>query len=172
METLAESWFVVQTQPSRERWAAENVARAGAIYYLPEVAEVFRVVIGGLRQRVFRTKPLFPRYLFVQTPHNQWHFLLHTFGVSGVVMGANNTPGTISNKVLSSLKNLERDGLVLLPKPSKFVPNQSVRVAKGIYSGYVGLVQGNSSEECVQVLFDYMGRKVSFLVNETMLEAV
>jgi transcription antitermination factor NusG len=165
-------WFLVRTQSRRERWAAENVARAGATYYLPEVMETVRIVKRGVRSREFRTRPLFPCYLFVQTPNQQWHFLLRTFGVIAMVLGSNGGPGWIYDSELMALRAREENGVVKLPPASsKFSVKQPVRVMQGAYAGFVGLVQGNSATERVQILLDYMGRKVPFLVNEGALEA-
>lgn len=171
MVELSGNWFLVRTQSCRERWAAENVARAGASYYLPETIETVRIVVRGRRKREFRPRPLFPCYLFVQTLNQQWHFLLRTFGVVGLVPGSNGSPGIISGAELNKLKAYEQDGIVRLPPPNKFTIRQPVRVTQGAFSGFVGLVQGNSAAERVHILLDYMGRKVPFLVDEGALEA-
>lgn len=165
-----ESWFVCRTQPYRELWAAENVARQNGIYYLPKILESVRIVVRGVRKKEFRTRPLFPCYLFVKAQEGQWRFLLNTFGISAVVMHAEQ-PGLLPGHVVDRLKAREKDGLVVLPAANKFDSEQPVRLIKGAFSGHVGIVQGNSASERVRVLLDLLGRKTSFLVAESSLEA-
>jgi transcription antitermination factor NusG len=167
---LADS-FVIRTQQHREMWAAENVVRKGYAYYLPRVLETVRITAGGVRRKEFQVRPLFPAYLFVQATSGQWHELLHTFGVVGVVPGAGGAPAIIRAATLARIQALEQDGVVVLPKELEgYQANQTVRVIRGAYAGYTGLVQGMASNHRVQMLIDYMGRKVPFLVREADLE--
>jgi transcription antitermination factor NusG len=171
-EGILSDWFVVRTQPRRERWAAENVARAGYTYYLPEIMETIRSHCGGVRRREFQVKPLFPSYLFAQAEHGQWHELLRTFGVVALVQGAGGAPGMLRASAMATIRAWENNGVVELPTSATgFQPNQRVTITSGAYAGFTGLVQGNSASERIQVLLDYMGRKVPFLVREAHLEA-
>jgi transcription antitermination factor NusG len=168
---LADS-FVIRTQQRREMWAAENVARLGRTYYLPTVLETKRVTSHGVRRKEYQVKPLFPAYLFVQADEGQWHELLRAFGVAGVIPGANGQPAIIKAAALARIRALEQNGVVVLPKEilPGFQPNQSVRVMRGAYSGFTGLVQGMASKQRAMVLIDYMGGKVKFMVREDDLE--
>ena len=170
LDAASEKWFVVRTQPYRERWAAENVARAGALFYLPEVLETVRIIVRGVRKREFRRRPLFPCYLFVKTG-GQWHFLLTAFGVSAIIPGPNGQPGTVSDQAIQSLRERENNGVVVLPRRSTFMAGQPVRLMKGAFSGYVGIYQGQSGSDRSRILMDLIGRKVSTLVSESSLEA-
>lgn len=170
----SDDWFVARIQTRRERWAAENIARAGAFYYSPEIIVSFRVQRFGHRIREYRTEYLFPGYMFVRHPDQQWHFLLsmRVLGVLGIIQGANGKPGRIPNQEIERLKKSELDGKVQLPAATnKFGVNQLVRINRGAYAGFTGLVQGNHSRERVQVLLDFMNRKVSHMFGETVLEA-
>lgn len=165
--------FVVRTQQHRERWAAENIARAGYLFYLPEVMETVRLMRGGVRRREFQVKPLFPSYIFASAESGQWHGLLRAFGVVGLVPGSGGYPATIKAAALAAISGLEENGVIRLPViQSGFQPNIPVRITSGAYAGYTGLVQGNSAGERINILLDYMGRKVPFLVRETALELV
>lgn len=168
--TVNDHWFIVRTQSHRERWAAENVARAGALYYLPEILETVRIVVRGVRKREFRRRPLFPCYLFVKT-EGQWHFLLTAFGVAAVITGTNGSPGTIPGRIISDLRDREENGLVRLPTRSRFKAGDPVRITKGSFSGYVGIYQGASATDRVRVLLDFLSRKTSTIVAENTLEA-
>jgi transcription antitermination factor NusG len=76
------------------------------------------------------------------------------------------------NSAILSLQAREENGIVTLPPAQElgFRPNQSVSVRRGAYSGYKGLVQGTMPNDRVQILIDYMGRKVPFLVLASDLE--
>lgn len=165
----SDSWLVVRTQTNRERYAADNIVRAGATPYLPEIIETVRKVVRGVRKREFRRRPLFPGYLFVQYL-GQWHFLKTTYGVIGLIPGTDGAPATIPGFTIARIRAREGvNGAVDLP-PARFTPNQRIRVSSGIFSGYygayVGLTREASAAERVKVLLDYMGRKVNFLLEE------
>lgn len=164
--------FVARTQPYRERWAAENCLRAGYSFYLPETIETVRIVKRGRQRREFRTKPLFPCYLFVSAVSGQWHSLLRTFGIVALVPGSGGNPAIMRASELARIKAFEgADGMIALPRKG-LRHGDTARITSGAYAGYTGLVQGLSPNERIQMLLDYMGRKVPFLVRECDLELV
>ena len=157
------NWVVARTKPNRERWAAENVARQGYEFYLPTVMV--------LRKRLAQMQPLFANYLFVHTA--QWHFLLSTFGISGVVVFGE-SPATVSQQTIDEIKSREINGCVSLPAPvvsERFKIGTQVRVKGGMFSGYVGVYEGANPKQREQVLLDFLGRKTSVLFSPEMLEA-
>lgn len=170
MSASVSSWYVVQTQRRRERWAAENILRSGGECYLPETIEVVRTVSKGVTTRHFVARPLFPAYLFAQTPSDSWQRLLRTFGVVDVLLGAGGRPKTIDVETIQRLRAAEVDGKVVLPS-RKFQRGQAVLVKEGAYAGYQGLVNGYSGSDRVRLLIDYMERRVPFLVEESKLDA-
>jgi transcriptional antiterminator RfaH len=156
-------WVVARTKPNRERWAAENVARQGREFYLPTVMVV--------RKRLAQTQPLFANYLFVLT--DQWHFLLSTFGISGVVTFGE-SPATVSHQIIEAIKAREVNGCVTLPAPvtsERFKIGTQVRVKGGMFSGCIGVYEGANPKQREQVLLDFLGRKTSVLFAPEMLEA-
>ncbi len=170
-DTANQSWFVVRTQPLRERWAAENCHRQGAETYLPQIEETARVISKGRMITTMRPKPLFPGYLFVRTIGYQWRFLLGTFGVIDLIAHSTG-PVRLKNSVINNLKKREHDGCVQLPKPvTRFQPEDAVRPNEGAFEGITGLVEGYVSTKRVQVLLDFLGRKVPVLFAEEQLDA-
>lgn len=166
-----EDWLVARTQSRRELWAAENVFRLGAEFYLPKTLEAERFLQGGVRRREFRVRPLFPTYLFVRPAYGQWHALLNAFGVVGLVLGAGGNPSKIRDSILATVRAFEgSDGVVELP--SALAANQKARITRGAYTGFCGIVQNTPVSERVQILLDFMGGKVKFLVPLSHLEAV
>lgn len=169
-DTNFSDWFVVRTQTNRERFAAENVHRVGEYQvYFPKVVERKRAILGGRRRLVFTTVPIFPGYIFARSPYGQWHALLNAFGVTGIISGSGGAPGVLRNSAILALQASEENGVIVLPKEQTTVrvrPGQNVRVESGAYSGFAGIVQGMASGQRIQILIDYMGRKVPFLVRE------
>lgn len=166
-----DDWLAARTQSRRESWAAENVARLGAEFYFPKTLEAERFLQGGVRRREFRVRPLFPTYLFVRPAYGQWHALLNAFGVVGLVLGAGGHPATIRESTIVAIRRLEgTDGIVTLPKEGIHL-NQPVRITKGAYTGFNGIVSSTPAKERCQVLLDFMGGKVKFLVPLSSLEA-
>lgn len=155
-------WIVARTQPKREAWAAENVAKQGYEYYLPRVA---RAPSRKERKRTgeLSSEPLFPRYLFVRTA-GQWRWLTGTFGISSVVV-IGTSPAVINDAVIARLRSIEDpDGLVCLPERVKLRPGQAVDLTGGILAGQKGIYQGDAPHDRVKVLLDYLGRKTTVLV--------
>jgi transcriptional antiterminator RfaH len=170
---LSDGWLVARTIAKRERWAAENVVRLGAEYYLPKIMEVERFVQGGVRRREFRTHPLFPAYLFVRPRDGQWHALLDAFGIVGLIPGAGGYPATIKNTALNAIRALEHNGMVELPDAvAPFAVGTTARITRGAYTGFTGMVQGMQAKYRIQLLLDFMGGQVKFLVPLTDVEAV
>jgi transcription antitermination factor NusG len=170
-DTELSDCYIARTQPYRERWAAENCLREGHGFYLPEVTETVRILRRGKRVREFRNKPLFPGYLFVSAESGRWHGLMRTFGVIGLILTTGGHPAIIRVRELQRIKAFEgEDGRVHLPKGLRH--GDTALITAGAYAGFNGLVQGLAANERIQVLLDYMGRKVPFLVRESDLELV
>lgn len=164
-------WFVARTQSNRERWAAENVQRQGHTPYLPIILETHHQKVGHDRIKLFRGRPLFPGYLFVQTIAEQWHFLTGTFGISGVVPGTASRPATVSDSIIQGLRAREVGGVVQLPPRISFGVGTQVRVTAGAFKDRIGVVDGMPDAARRKVLLDFLGRKTSILVAESVLEA-
>ena len=60
-------WYVVHTQPNRENRAAMNLRRQGFSAYLP----IFQRTRRHARRTETVSRPLFPRYMFVEFDRNR-----------------------------------------------------------------------------------------------------
>jgi transcriptional antiterminator RfaH len=155
-------WVVAQSQPNREQWACENIARLGHQTYFPRISKI--TLVRG--QRIAGSSPLFPRYLFVGSPGGQWRFLLGTWGVAGVVL-VGSGPAFVSDQIIADLRNREQDGLVILPQ---FRPGQELRVKDGPFKNERAIYQGSSPKEREEVLLNFLGRKTKVLIARELLE--
>lgn len=160
-----QSWIVARTKSSRESWAAENVANQGYEFYFPRILTY--------RKNVARAEPLFPCYIFIKTD-GSWRVLLSTFGISSIVVFGN-SPATVSQQVIDNFKARQVDGCVTLPQieeySERFARNELVRVKGGIFSGYVGIYEGQDPKQRERVLLDFLGRKTSVLLAPELVEA-
>jgi transcriptional antiterminator RfaH len=161
-------WVVCQTEPNRERWAAENVVNQGRECYLPKIE-----ILKGAARLI---RPLFSRYLFVRVINDQWRFLTGTRVVTGIVAVTNNgMPGTIANQYIDELKAREdSNGLVRLPTAAEegFSPGQSVRVRAGLMEGRTGIYEGMDAKGREMVLMSILGQRTVILFAHNDLEKV
>lgn len=162
-------WIVAQTQAQREAWAAENVIRQGYRCYFPRYLEV--TVRHG--QKIERVRPLFPRYLFVQT-RGQWHFLTGTFGVSQVVMvGAR--AAIIPDRFIAQLQAREgTDGLIILPNEGgqqarEYREGDEVQIDDPLLGAHTGIFACREPHDRVRVLLDYLGRSTPVVISASSL---
>lgn len=153
-------WIVVTTEPKKEQFVGDNIARQKHEYYLP------RFVEDG------KPKLLFPRYIFCRV-EGSWRFLTGTFGVISVI-SFGERPGIISDDVVEAIRSQEGpDGYVVLPQnpntPS-LKRGQRIRLRNGPYLGYIGLYDGQTSKDRERVLLELLGRKIVVRVNRDDIE--
>lgn len=118
-------WTVVHTHPSREKWASENLTRAGYETYLP----LYATLAGKPRHPVER--PLFPGYLFLGLEAGQgWVAAWHTPGVHRLCMSG----GRPSIAPTGAVQDLQAgdDARRRLPSPdATWPPGTPCRIANG-----------------------------------------
>jgi len=157
--SLPKRWIVARTKTMRERWAEENLQRLGFQTYLPVVLE--RCTRHG--RRIACIQPLFPSYCFVACA-GQWRIILSCFGVVGLILRGSE-PDSIPKRAIEELRAREQDGIVELPKPPPTIEvGTAVTVSKGPFKGHAGLVSGLKPHQRIEVLLDFMSRRVSTLI--------
>lgn len=80
----APRWYVVQSCPHKEFYAATNLRNQAFRTFIPRISKTVR----HSRRTKTVLAPLFPRYLFVSQDfsRDRWRSVLGTFGVSCLVM--------------------------------------------------------------------------------------
>ena len=153
-------WFVARTKPRQESWAAENVARQGAEYYLP---------------RLSVKECLFPGYLFVRTRDKQWRFLNSTYGLLHVVM-LGDSPARLSVQDVMRIRELEgEDGMVILPSAKDEPALQAgdkLKVLEGPFKDLHGICSEMSARDRVRVLLSLFGRMTPVYVELSQVRKV
>ena len=155
---MTNAWFVVQTNPQREAFAAEHLAEHEP--YFPQ----FKAPTG-------RIKPLFPSYIFVvATPY--WSEIKNTVGVRTILMRGE-APAKLSDEVIASWRSQELGGLVQLPEPPRFRPGERLSVLRGTLKYRVVIHTGMSAKDREMVLIDMLGSmvKISIATDDLVSEA-
>lgn len=107
------SWLVVYTKPNCEKKATRWLCMRGWVVYFPVLSEQV-ITRGGERTD---TRPLFPRYVFVQDQQDMDPVdVAYLPGVSDVVRRGDKSFARLENEVIEALRSTEQQG-VLQPEP-------------------------------------------------------
>jgi transcriptional antiterminator RfaH len=145
-------WACAQIDRRHEAWSLHCLAR-GHVVYQPRI-----------KLRRTESEPLFANYVFVAVEF-QWHVIRWTPGVLKLLMRGDE-PARVPDQIIDDLRSRERNGLVVLPKPSrlnnnngaKFQIGDQVRIGRGQLSGFVGSIIGLKPHERIEVLLQLLGR--------------
>ena len=129
-------WYAVQTKPRKEPSVQAALSQAGIEVYCPRIQKP----LVRASRKSWRVLPLFPGYLFARFefardyPRVRW-----TPGLVRVVMSGG-TPLAVTETMLSSVREIEREGIRLLLRPIRWEPGARVRVVQGPFTGFEGQV--------------------------------
>ncbi len=163
------TWYAAYTQPNAEAKAVDQLQRQGYGVYLP----AYRRWIRHARKRVFVSRPLFPRYLFVGVDRltQLWRPIRSTVGVVGLVTGGDD-PIPVAPAIIETLRRREGEGAFDLLSPvQKLRSGDAVRVTEGPFEHVVGRLVGLADHERVHILLDLLGRTVRAEVAARVVEA-
>ena len=164
MEENEKHWFVVHTYSGYEERVKKNLEQR--IRFMDSENSISQVVIpteeeievrSGQRRSV--TKKILPGYVLVQMKMNDqsWNVVRNTPGVTGFV-GSGNKPVPLQEEEVSQiLKQMTAEA----PRVKiGFRQGQSIRVADGPFTDFVGTVDEISMEKGkVKVLLSLFGRE-------------
>ncbi|HEY2243483.1 MAG TPA: transcription termination/antitermination NusG family protein [Xanthobacteraceae bacterium] len=140
-------WAVAQTESQREKTAQRFLEHNGFETYLP------------MLRLEARTVALFPAYLFVRVGEFRWSAIDNTIGVIRLLR-AGERPAELREGVVSSIRKLERNGVVRLPAPRGLQLGDKLRIVRGSFVDHIGLYDGMSTRDRQFVLLELLGRKV------------
>lgn len=166
---LSPLWYVVRTHVHAENKAMLHLSRQGFRTYLPRYLKRRR----HARRTEIVSAPLFPSYLFVaiDVARQRWRCIQSTFGVVGLIFNGDG-PAAISSSVVDELKAQECDkGFIRLTPKRMFKPGDRVRIEDSAFASCVGLFDGMTGEERVNVLLDLLGRKVRVTLDADFVSA-
>jgi transcriptional antiterminator RfaH len=134
-----------------------HLGRQGFATYLPRYLKRRR----HARRVDVVAAPLFPRYLFVEVDMGaqRWRSIYSTIGVSRLVCNGE-LPAPVPDRVIGVLKNRESASGFIQLEPPQFSAGDKVRVLEGAFYDCLGIYDGMTDRERVEILLDLLGRKV------------
>ncbi len=146
-------WYVVQSRPHKELYAATNLQNQAFRTFIPKISKTVR----HSRRTKTVLAPLFPRYLFVSLDfsRDRWRSVRGTFGVSCLVMDGDRprpTPRGLVEQLIATTSETNgvdfRDRLVL---------GQNVRFLTGPFAEKIGRLVSLNDADRVAVLLEILG---------------
>ena len=129
-------WYAIQTKPCKELSVQAVLDETGFEVYCPRIRRPFR----RADPRLWKDAALFPGYLFARFdfardyPRLRWKPGL----VRVVMSGA--TPLAVTEAMLASVRQIEKEGIRHLIRPVRWKPGNRVRVVHGPFAGFEGRV--------------------------------
>jgi len=160
-----ERWFVVQTQPKRERKAEWHLGAQGFRIFLPQIRKTVR------HARQLRTvqAPLFARYLFaiLDLERDHWSPMRSTIGVSRLVTHRSGQPIPVPTGIVESL--IARSDRDVTSLDADMVEGQRVRILRGPFADLVGTLARLDEAGRVRILLEMMGTAVPIALHRSAL---
>ena len=152
-----ERWYVVQTQPNRERTAQLNLDRQGYEVMLPQFYKMRRHA--RRTERVLR--PFFPGYLFVKLDPNltPWRAINSSIGVARLVTFSDSLPSPVPEGVVELFQYSQDEyGAVTHNALSGIRKGASLRISNGAFAGLEAVFEAQTDTKRVIVFLEILGR--------------
>ncbi len=146
-------WYVVQSRPHKELYAATNLQNQAFRTFIPRISKTIR--------HARRTKtvlvPLFPRYFFVSLDisRDRWRSVRGTFGVLCLVMDSDR-PRPVPRGLVEQLIATTR-GPNGVDFRERLVLGQNVRFLTGPFADKIGRLVSLDDADRVAVLMEILG---------------
>ena len=158
-------WYVVHSKPQEEQKALHNLQKQGFECFLPMLT--LEKVIRGKVKAV--TKPLFSRYLFVQTQSQNQNFsvIKYTLGVHRLV-SFGPLPSQVSDTLISAIRSLEYLLLSENNGPRPLIhTGDNVLIVQGPLKGLSGIFQEESGTKRAFVLIELLHKEHAIYVDKS-----
>jgi len=144
-----QQWFCVLTRPQQERRAMIELTKQDFHTYVP----------------LLESKPLFPRYIFVQFDKDcdPWGLIHSTRGCIDLLKNGFQ-PIPIRQSIMDAIMSYEPPAEPVQPDQT-FTKDQKVRITHGILAGYEGLFEGTDKQR-IQAFLNILGKRVSVPVKD------
>ena len=164
----APRWYVVQSRPHKELYAAANLRNQAFRTFIPQIGKTVR----HSRRTKTILAPLFPRYLFVSLDlsRDRWRAVRGTFGVSCLVMDGDR-PRPVPQGLVEQLiaATGETNGVDFR---GRLVPGQNVRFLTGAFAERIGRLVSLEDADRVEVLLEILGSERQVAVSPEILMPV
>jgi len=154
------NWYVVHTNVNKEELAERHLTHQNFVTYLPK----YKKIVSHARKVSTVVKPLFPRYIFVKMDlyKQRWVAINSTYGVNSLVT-MQDEPIKVAQDIISKIKSQEdSDGITDIYSFQNFKEGDVVNIREGIFSGKKGLFVGLADDNRVKILFNLLGKEITF----------
>ncbi|MDO8520443.1 MAG: transcription termination/antitermination NusG family protein [Deltaproteobacteria bacterium] len=138
-------WFIIKTKPQKDENVTSMVAKAGFEVFCPKIREIFY----AKNVASFRTKPLFPSYLFLHVdfddPANV-HMIKYTRGVSRILC-AEGKPLPLAEQIVATIKARTNAQGIIERRQTVLKAGDPIRVRKGLLKDLIGILEKPASQE-------------------------
>lgn len=152
-------WYVVQTQPRKERLAEHHLRNQDFVTFCP--ARPRTRGAGSRTQSVLA--PFFPGYLFIEldVARQRWRSVNGTIGVLRLVSFGSSPaalPAPLPEGLVERFRHLSApDGS--MPFDDRFAPGDRVRIMDGPFEDLCGTLESAGDKERVIILLEFLARK-------------
>ena len=158
-------WYVVQSRPHKELYAATNLQNQAFRAFIPQISKTIR----HARRTKTVLAPLFPRYLFVSLDlaRDRWRSVRGTFGVSCLVMDGDRprpVPRGLVEQLIATTN--ETDGVDFR---ERLALGQNVRFLTGPFADKIGRLVSLDDADRVAVLLEILGAEREIAVAPEVL---
>ena len=170
-EIIANSdhWYVAQLKPNSFAKAEANLRRQSFETFMP----VHEVSVRHARQMREVRRPIFPGYIFVKfgAERADWRKINSTLGVARLVCTEKMTPSPVPEALMAGLMVRCDKRHVLLPVNDLAIGEQ-VKMVSGSFAEFIGEIETFVGDDCVRLLFEFMGQATRVDVPRGGLERV
>ena len=161
-------WYVVQSRPHKELYAATNLQNQAFRTFIPQISKTVR----HSRRTKTVLAPLFPRYLFVSLDlsRDRWRSVRGTFGVSCLVMDGDRPRPVPQGLVEQLITTTNGSGGVDFR--NRLVLGQNVRFLTGPFADKIGRLVSLDDADRVAVLLEILGSERQIAVAPEVLMPV
>jgi transcription antitermination factor NusG len=160
------SWYALYTRHQHEKCVQQSLTGKGFEAFLPLYTTAHQ-----WKDRVKRVSlPLFPCYVFLRGPLEQWLPVLSTPGVHTVV-GCGGQPASISNAEIDAIRRVVESPATVEPHPYLQCGDR-VRVTMGPLQGLEGLLLRKKNWCKLLLSVEMLQRSVAVEVDAAMVEPV
>lgn len=164
-------WYVVQTKPQQELRANSNLNSFGVKTFFPQVVTKHGGK-NGSKQKC-QTKPLFPRYLFVNFNATEMlQKIKYTRGIQKIV-SYGDLPCIVDEELIKVIKaHREDDGYIHLEKDI-IKPGDRVLINKPHFHDFVGIFEHETKDkDRVSILLTTVSYQVHVILNKDDLQKI
>ena len=149
------AWYVAQLKPNGFERAVANLKRQNFETFMP----LRRKTVRHARQMRDVLRPVFPGYLFIRfgAARSDWRKINSTFGVSQLISFEKAVPSVVPDALMAGLQARCDKAQVLQPL-ADLKAGERVKVLSGAFAEFIGEIETFVADDCVRLLFDFMGQ--------------